>query len=358
MGRNTFTIDWITAITLLCLGSFGVFILLSISPSLFWSQLVYLFVAFALMIGIAQIDSELLWWFAPLGYVLSNLFLLLSYFGPAIRGARRWILIFGVQLQPSELIKPFLLLAFSYFLAKYSPRKLANFPILFILFAIPFFLVFRQPDLGSSMVYAAFWGTMMMAGGLPVWIFLSGLGAVGVLLPILWSHLAGYQQSRIETFLNPSLDPAGAGYNALQAMIAVGSGQLFGRGLGRGTQSHLRFLPEFHTDFIFATLIEELGLLGGFLLLSGYAVLLFRIVWPLTRSVVSDGRLFTFSFGLVAMLLAQIFINAGMNMGLIPITGITLPFISYGGSSILSTGVAFGLLWAISRGVGRSASVA
>jgi rod shape determining protein RodA len=349
MGRRTFAIDWITALTLLCLGSFGVFILLTIGQPLFVAQLLYLIVGFALMVGIAQIDSLILWWAAPIGYVLANIFLLLSYLGPEIRGATRWIVIFGVQLQPSELVKPLLLLAFAYFMNKYTPRNLVNLPRLFIIFAIPFFLVFRQPDLGSGIVYAAFWSAMMLAGGLPVWIFVTGIGISGILLPVLWSHLADYQKSRITSFLEPELDPKGAGYNALQSMIAVGSGQLFGRGLGRGTQSHLRFLPEFHTDFIFATLVEELGLLGGSLLIGGYGILLYRIISPIFHGIIEDARVFIYSFGLFAILLSQIFINAGMNMGLIPITGITLPFVSYGGSSILSTAAAFGILWAIAR---------
>ncbi len=172
---------------------------------------------------------------------------------------------------------------------------------------------------------------------------------ISLLLPFLWSHLASYQQSRILTFINPALDPKGAGYNALQSMIAVGSGQWWGRGLGRGTQSHLRFLPEFHTDFIFATLVEELGFLGGTLLLTGYAFLLYRIITPIFAGAVEDTRLFIYSFGLFAMLMSQIVINAGMNMGLFPITGITLPFVSYGGSSILSTAISFGILWALVR---------
>ena len=350
MGRHAFTFDWVTAIILLCLGSFGLFILLTISEKYFVQQLMYLVVAFVLLFAVSRIDAELLWWFAPVGYVLSNIFLLLSYLGPSIRGATRWILVFGVQLQPSELVKPFLILAFAYFMTKYSPRKLSSLPILTGLFIVPFLLVFKQPDLGSSIVYASFWGAMLLAGGLPVWILLAG-GALGVLcLPFVWSHLAAYQKSRIETFLNPGLDPKGAGYNAIQAMIAVGSGQLFGRGLGRGTQSHLRFLPEFHTDFIFATIIEELGFIGGLLLLSGYGTLLYRIIAPFIRGAVENIRLFIFSFGLFAMLLSQVFINIGMNMGLIPVTGITIPFVSYGGSSLLSTAVSFGLLWAIARG--------
>ena len=349
MGRHTHHIDWITALILLCLGSFGLFILLTIGQSYFVSQLLYLVLGFVLLCAFSFIDPALLWWFAPIGYILSNIFLAMSYLGPNIRGATRWILISGAQIQPSEIVKPFLLLAFSHFIAKYMPRKLGNVPMLFVLFIVPFLLVLRQPDVGTSLVYVGFWSAMLLAGGLPVWFMTCGVAVFGGLLPFLWSHLAPYQQSRILTYLNPSLDPKGAGYNALQAMIAVGSGQWWGRGLGRGTQSHLRFLPEYHTDFIFATLIEELGFLGGTLLLAGYGFLLYRIIAPVLRGIVTDIRVFIYSFGLFAMLLSQIFINAGMNMGLIPITGITLPFVSYGGSSILSTAIAFGILWAIAR---------
>lgn len=358
MGRRTHHIDWITVLILLCLGLFGLFILLTIGQSYFVSQLLYFVLGFILLFGVSYIDPAILWWFAPIGYVLSNVFLALSYLGPSIRGATRWILIAGTQIQPSEFVKPFLLLALAHFMAKYTPRKLGNFPVLFVLFALPFLLVLRQPDLGSSLVYAAFWSAMLLAGGLPVWCMASGIAVVGVLLPFLWSHLAPYQQSRVLTFLNPSLDPKGAGYNALQAMIAVGSGQWFGRGLGRGTQSHLRFLPEYHTDFIFATLIEELGFFGGTLLLASYAFLLYRIIAPLIRGMVADTRVFIYSFGLFAMLLSQIFINVGMNMGLIPITGITLPFVSYGGSSILSTAIAFGILWALVRANNEGSGIA
>lgn len=226
-----------------------------------------------------------------------------------------------------------------------------------VLFSIPFLLVFKQPDLGSSIVYASFWLSMMLAAGLSIFsVALSG--GVGVLaLPFFWSHLLPYQRQRIDTFINPSLDPSGAGYNALQAMITIGSGQWFGRGLGRGTQSHLRFLPEHHTDFIFATLIEEFGFVGGLLLLILYATLLVRIIFPLLTNVKNSG-LFVYSIGFFSMLLTQIFINMAMNMGIIPITGITLPFVSYGGSSLLSFGIAFGLLWAISKEKTTDTSIA
>jgi rod shape determining protein RodA len=350
MGRNTSNFDWIIALLLLYLGCFGLFLLLTIGINVFLQQLVYLIIGFILIFLCSRIDAVILWWFAPFAYVLGNIFLALSYIGPSIRGATRWIVIGPVQLQPSELAKPLFLLAFAYFIRRYSPRKIQYLPLHVVLFLIPFFLVFRQPDLGSSLVYSGFWVAMLLAGGLPVTVLVAVGICISLLLPGIWMLLLPYQKERILTFINPSIDPKGAGYNALQAMIAVGSGQFFGRGLGRGTQSHLRFLPEHHTDFIFATLVEELGIVGGILLLAGYMALLFRIVQPFFRGVRQDAGVFIYSLGLFAMLLCQTFINTGMNMGLIPITGITLPFVSYGGSSILSSTIAFGFLWALGRG--------
>lgn len=349
MGRFTFDYDWITGLLLGSLTLFGLFIISTIEPSLFAQQFVFFLVALVLLLLSSKIDPIILWWFAPYGYILGTIFLAFSYLGPSIRGATRWILIGGQQFQPSELAKPLFLLAFAYFLTKYPPRKLVNVPLHLILFAVPFILVFKQPDLGTSIVYSSFFLAQLLAGGFSVFLLAGGVG-IGVLsFPFIWSLLAAYQKSRIETFLNPTLDPRGAGYNAIQAMIAVGSGQLLGRGLGRGTQSHLRFLPEHHTDFIFATLVEELGFLGGLLLIALYLLLLLRVVQPLFDAKRTDSKAQIYAVGLFGMLLCQIFVNAGMNMGLIPITGITLPLVSYGGSSLLSTAVAFGFLWAVRR---------
>jgi rod shape determining protein RodA len=264
----------------------------------------------------------------------------------------------GIQIQPSEVVKPLLILAIARLMTQYPPKSMRNFFLHISLIALPLLLVFRQPDLGTSIVYLSFWIAMMVGAGASLRT-LAVFGVVGsMLIPALWRMLASYQKARITTFLNPALDPRGAGYNALQALIAVGSGQLFGRGLGRGTQSHLRFLPEFHTDFIFATIVEELGILGGFLLLIGYAVLLWRILVLLLRGTVTDAFPFTYAVGLMVMMLSQIFINAGMNMGIIPVTGITLPFVSYGGSSILSLCISFGLLWAVARPQDTHAGIA
>lgn len=342
-------IDWVDVLLLGGLGVFGLFILLSISQTLLLQQLGYLVVAFIIIWFVSRIDAIILRWFAPIGYAGAIILLLLSYLGPSIRGATRWIFIAGVQLQPSELVKPLLLLMFAWSMEKYPPKTLKHIGLHAILFLVPFILVFRQPDLGSSIVYFSFWIAMMIGSGFPIKLFVS-IVLVGILgIPALWHSLHDYQQFRILTFLDPALDPKGAGYNALQAMIAVGSGQWFGRGLGRGTQSHLRFLPEFHTDFIFATMVEELGFFGGFLLLILYAIVLWRVLAPLIRGITSDVFPFVFSIGLFTMILGQIFINMGMNMGLLPITGITLPFVSYGGSSILSLAVSFAFLWSLRR---------
>lgn len=350
--------DWVIFLPLLLLGLVGLFVLLTTNASLFWQQLLFLLIGSAIIWFFSGLDAIVLWWFAPYGYVLSILLLIASYFGEPIRGSSRWIVIAGAQLQPSEIVKPLLILAFARAAATYTPRSFRWLAVHVGLFAVPFLLVFRQPDLGTSIVYASSWLAMMVAGGFPLILFALG-GVVGTLgFPVFWHALADYQKSRIFTFLNPAIDPQGAGYNALQAMIAVGSGQLFGRGLGMGTQSHLRFLPEYHTDFIFATLVEELGFFGGLLLLLLYGVLLWQLLRPYLRGSIGSPFVFFYTIGLFGVLITQVIINAGMNMGIIPVTGITLPFVSYGGSSILSLCVAFGLLLALRRNARDEGSIA
>lgn len=347
MGRNARYNDWIVIILLGLLSVFGLFVLLTVNTSLFFQQLLYICVGAALFFIISKIESVILYWLIPFGYIGSIILLILPFFNPAIRGAKRWILLGSEQIQPSELVKPILLFIFAYLISKYPPKKMSEIFFHSILFLIPFLIVFKQPDLGTGIVYLCMWISMMIMGGFPLPIFFSGLGIGVVILPLFWHFLAPYQQSRIMTFINPMLDPRGAGYNAIQAVIAIGSGQWFGRGLGLGTQSHLRFLPEYYTDFMFATLVEELGFVGGALLLLLYALLLWNILRPLIQSVITGRTPVIFTIGVFTMLLTQITINSGMNMGILPITGITLPLVSYGGSSLLSIAISFGLLWAI-----------
>lgn len=347
MGRERN--HWLTILLLLFLSSVGLFILSTISRELFLQQTLFVAIAVVLVWICSRFDPAVLWWLAPFAYVGSILTLLLTYLGPEIRGATRWIVIGNTQIQPSELVKPFLLLAFSRFIQEYSPRNTRYIIFHLFLFLLPAFLVFRQPDIGTTIIYGSTWVAMMLAGGLPLFVVFFGVISFGLAIPAVWQRLADYQKSRILTFLEPTLDPKGAGYNAIQSMIAVGSGQLFGRGLGRGTQSHLRFLPEHHTDFIFATVVEELGFLGGIALLVAFFALLWRIVHLLLSGHITRAFPFVFSVGLFTMILSQFFIHVGMNMGLVPITGITLPFISYGGSSLLSLGISFGLWLSIAK---------
>lgn len=346
---RTSHVDWIMVLSLLLLGLIGLFVLLTIQPALFWQQLVFLLIGFFLVWGVSKLDVAILWWLAPYGYIVSLLFLCLTYLGPHIRGATRWIMIGSQQLQPSEIFKPFVILFFARLISQLSPRSAKTWGMHALVCIIPFLLVFKQPDLGTSIVYVTSWLSMMVAGGFPVLALIMIAGTGMMSFPSLWRHLQPYQQSRIMTFINPAIDPQGAGYNALQAMIAVGSGQLFGKGLGMGTQSHMRFLPEFHTDFIFATLIEELGFIGGLVIFGLYITLLWRMIAPYIRGNQVQTFGFLYTIGFFTMVLSQIVINAGMNMGIIPVTGITLPFVSYGGSSLLGISLGFGMLLGFRR---------
>lgn len=336
-------------LSLVLLGLVGLFVLLTIQLALFWQQCIFLGIGALLVWGISKLDSAILWWLAPYGYFLSLFFLVLTYFGPDIRGASRWIMIGSQQIQPSEIVKPFVILFMARLMSIVSPRSVKSWGVQVLVCLIPFLLVFKQPDLGTSLVYASSWLAMMIAGGFPVFVLIFCIAIGGALLPMLWGHLQTYQQSRILTFVDPALDPKGAGYNALQAMIAVGSGQWFGKGLGMGTQSHMRFLPEFHTDFIFATLIEELGFVGGLVIFGLYLTLLWRMILPYVRGLHAQSFGFLYTIGFFTMILTQVLINVGMNMGIIPVTGITLPFISYGGSSILGISIGFGILLSMQR---------
>lgn len=208
-------------------------------------------------------------------------------------------------------------------------------------------LVLKQPDLGSSLVLMFIWGSMILVSGIRLkhFVVLTLLG--GLLLTLGWILLADYQKARLETFINPELDPRGAGYNVLQSMVAVGSGGVWGKGIGHGSQSQLNFLPEKHTDFIYAVITEELGLVGGSLILFLYALLLYRIERIAKRARDNTGYLI--AVGLFAYFLVQILINVGMNMGLLPVTGLPAPFVSYGGSSLLASCIGVGILLSIYR---------
>lgn len=215
------------------------------------------------------------------------------------------------------------------------------------LFLLPTYLVYVQPDLGTALVISSIWVIQIFVAGLSSWLIALAVLLLGVLGRYLPRFLADYQLKRLETFLNPGSDPLGSGYNVIQSIIAIGSGGLFGKGLGHGTQSHLRFLPERHTDFIFASLSEELGLLGSLTILVLLGSLMYRLLTALTVSTSAENR--SILAGVLGYLTFQTFVNIGMNLGIAPVTGVTLPLISYGGSSVITTALTLGLAASIIR---------
>lgn len=341
--RKFLQFDWIIIIPSIILLTLSYVMISSTSPELVLNELSYIIIGFIFFLVMKEIDYKI---YKPLGmvwYFSVIILLILTYvLGVSTRGAVRWVSLGGFVLQPSEICKPFIILFAAQFFTDGTFLSFKKIIKYLILMGIPLGLVFKQPDLGNTIVFFVITLALLLGGGIKKWIFLlSGL-IVTVFSPIFWNFLKEYQRERIITFINPSHDPLGTGYNAIQSMIAVGSGELLGRGLGRGTQSHLKFLPEFHTDFVFATISEELGFIGGILILISFIVLLWRIIKIGQRS--NDRFGFLISIGIFTQILIQVCINIGMNVGLLPITGITLPFLSYGGSSVVSTFIVLGII--------------
>jgi rod shape determining protein RodA len=212
----------------------------------------------------------------------------------------------------------------------------------FLIMALPIFLTLKQPDLGSASVLIVIWLSMSLFAGVNkkylVFLFLAGIMA----LFLSWNvALQDYQKERIQTFLDPERDPLGSGYNVIQSMVAIGSGGITGKGIGNGSQSQLNFLPERHTDFVFASINEEFGLIGSFLIIGFFWILFYRLFWIAREARDRFGQLIV--GGVLAMFSYQVVVNIGMNIGIVPVTGISLPFLSYGGSFLIATMISFGM---------------
>lgn len=321
----------------------SVVILRSIAPTLAQYQLIFTIVGFLAVIFLSKLSLDPLKISPWFWYSLSVIPLLLTeLFGVVSHGSARWIIILGFRFQTSEFAKITLLLFAASWLRRHSTQSIKTTLHFGLLMLLPAVIVYFQPDLGTAIMYGAIAAVGLLAAGTPLKHFAAGLGCFFVIVPILISGLKPYQYARLESFITPQNDPLGSGYNARQATIAIGSGQLTGRGLGQGTQSHLRFLPERQTDFAFASFVEELGFIGGLLLILGYLWLFASIINVAKTSQVAEHQLFCLLAA--GMLIIQSMINMGMNMGLLPITGITLPLFSYGGSSLLSTYIILSLI--------------
>lgn len=316
--------------------------------SFFYRQLIWIGLGFLAMFLVASVEWR---FFARSGVVLFFyggiicLLLFLFIVGTRVKGAQSWFSFSAASFQPAEIMKLVLIVL----LAKYYSYRhidIARMRHIFITgfyMALPFILILLQPDLGSALIVFAIWVGMTIVAGIRMRHFLM-LSAAGIVcIAIAWIYvLAPYQQQRIITFLNPSADPQGTGYNALQSVIAVGSGQFLGKGVGQGSQSRLQFLPESRTDFIFAAFAEEWGFLGILLLFACFGVFLWRVLAIGESSPSNFSKLFAIGFSILAVV--QGVIHAGMNMGILPITGITFPFMSYGGSSLFALFIGIGIL--------------
>lgn len=335
-------------LTYLACSALSLIVLTSIAPDRLLQQALMFGLGLLLFWYLSTQESDVYQAFAPLAYPISLLLLLITlFFGSTIRGSTRWIPLGSFQLQLSEVVKPLLILAFAYFFTRWPPKKLKSLILNLVLFAIPTFLIFRQPDLGTALVASSLFAVQLFVAGLPLWALLLAGGGVFLGWEYLPLFLHDYQLARLTTFIDPTHDPLGAGYNVIQSMIAIGSGGPLGKGLGHGTQSHLRFLPENHTDFIFASLAEELGLIGSLLVIVCLSSLLYRLLSLATHSQSPFARLVFFgAFGYLAF---QTFVNIGMNLGVAPVTGVTLPLISYGGSSILGTAITLGIVGSFAK---------
>ncbi|MBP5993282.1 MAG: rod shape-determining protein RodA [Candidatus Moranbacteria bacterium] len=354
MTRRLFQFDWVLlAATLLLLGV-SLLSLYSLSSgggtNYFAKQALFAGLGMGVMFFVAFLDYRHIERAStPLYFSMLFILTVLLVIGSTVRGTSGWLSLGIFQIQPVEFAKVVLILFLSSFIRKKTTELGEWTRIIASLFlsAIMIFLVLRQPDLGSSLVLMAIWIGMIVVAGLR-WSHVITLAVLGSLLVFsAWFLLAPYQKDRINTFLHPELDPKGSGYNVLQSMVAVGSGGVFGKGVGHGSQSQLSFLPEKHTDFIYAVVTEELGLVGAWLVLVLYGVILYRI--RRIADLASDNAGYLLSVGALILFLTHIAINIGMNIGVLPVTGLPAPLLSYGGSSLLAFSVMLGLLQSVYR---------
>jgi len=353
LAQKLWSLNWGLLLLLSLIAGFGFAMLYSaangdVQP---WAarQMMRYGIAVVLTLVVAVVDIR--FWLRAAYTVFATAFILLvavEVRGAVGMGAQRWIDLGLIQLQPSELMKVALTLA----LARYfhgltiedvhRPLRLIV-PALFIL--TPAVLVLKQPDLGTALMLLMGGGAMFFLAGVRLWKFAIVIAGAAGALPVIWGHMRDYQRNRIYTFLDPENDPLGSGYHILQSKIALGSGGLFGKGFLLGTQSHLNFLPEKQTDFIFTMLAEELGLVGGLALLGLYTLVFAYGFAIALRSRSHFGRLL--GLGITVNFFLYVFINTAMVMGLIPVVGVPLPLISYGGTAMLTVMFGFGLLMSV-----------
>ncbi len=350
LGEKLWQINWGLLLLLALIGGVGFAVLYSAAGGKMEPWAMRHAVRFGIFIGlllaIAMIDIRI---WMQLAYPIYGLALVMlvavDVLGVIGMGAQRWLDLYFIQLQPSELMKIGLVLALARYYHHINAENIGRITHLFVpigLICAPVGLVMVQPDLGTAMMLVLAGIGIMFVAGVRLWKFLlAGLAVAGA-APIAWSMLREYQQNRILTFLDPERDPLGAGYHITQSKIALGSGGVFGKGFMQGSQAHLNFLPEKQTDFIFTMLAEEFGMVGALMLIGLFICVLFYGFAIALRARNHFGRLV--AMGITITLFLYIFINIGMVMGLLPVVGIPLPLVSYGGTAMLTVLAACGLL--------------
>lgn len=355
LSRLAKQVDWVLLLAAFTLAAAGLITMNSfVAPSPFFSrQLIWLLLALLTCLGLSFLDFRFLRRSSVVAAVYGALLALLVallLFGRAVRGAKGWFSFGAFSFQPADFVKLSLVLI----LAKYFSRRhieIAHFQHILVsgVYALlPFLLLLLQPDFGAAVIIFIIWLGMIMVSGVSKRHLLFVIGSALLVFGVLWFAIfTGNQKSRIVSFLHPLADIQGAGYNAFQSTIAVGSGQLTGKGVGLGTQSRLRFLPEYQTDFIFAAFAEEWGFIGVIIFLALFSIVLWRIVKMAMLGATNFEILFGVGFAI--FLMSHFAINVGMNIGLLPVTGLTLPFTSYGGSHLLAEFIGLGILMGMRR---------
>lgn len=364
--RAFFSLDWPLLILLALMALLGLTVMHSAVGGTDWrfaEQSKHFVVAFFVMWAIAIIPPPWIMRAAPYVYALAVVLLLgVEFFGETSKGATRWLNLGFTRIQPSEMLKitvP-IMLAWYFHKRQNTELRFIDFVVALLLLAIPFALIVRQPDLGTALLVLTAGFFVMYFAGLSfkllvpaTVILLLGLGFILYYEDMLcepgfdWVILREYQKHRVCTLLNPGLDPLGKGFHTIQSMIAVGSGGIYGKGYMLGTQSRLDFIPERTTDFIFAVFAEEFGLYGGIMLLVLYSLIILRGLAIAVQAKTQYNRLVAGSMAM--MLFTYVFVNVGMVTGVLPVVGVPLPFMSYGGTALLTLGVACGMLMGISR---------
>ncbi|MDO8240700.1 MAG: rod shape-determining protein RodA [Candidatus Moranbacteria bacterium] len=353
--RNFLKLDWVLTITIFLLLAVGLVTLYTISSiedsaqmNHFQKQLVSVGIGLALMMFFSFFDYRALNSYSTkLYFGIIGILLVLVLWGTTVRGTTGWIGVGAFNIQPVEITKLIVII----FLASFLSKKKTHLSVIvrtiasIILIAIPVFLILKQPDFGSAAVIMGIWLGMLFVSGITKKVFFALLLVGVVTASSGWFVLKDYQKDRLINFVSPEQDPMGSGYNVIQSTVAVGSGGMWGKGLGHGSQSQLNFLPEKHTDFIFAVFAEELGFFGSCAIIILFGILIYRI--KETARLARDNFGYLLAVGIAIMLFLQILVNVGMNIGVAPVAGVPLPLLSYGGSSMIAVLASLGIVQSI-----------